>query len=126
MLCSDIHDRAKKLFPEMLRKTLGNVTLACKELGVSREWFYRHLRNDSDFKAAFDEVNENVVDFVESKLLQQIKENNTTATIFFLKTRAKHRGYIERVEYTPKPIADDAIDVTTSKEQRDALIKLVK
>jgi hypothetical protein len=42
---------------------------------------------------------ENVtLDFAESQLHKQVKEGNTTATIFLLKTKGKKRGYIERQE----------------------------
>ena len=39
-----------------------------------------------------------MIDFAESSLYKQIKDGNTSATIFFLKTQAKRRGYIEKQE----------------------------
>ena len=38
------------------------------------------------------------LDFGETQLHAQIREGNTSATIFFLKTKGKRRGYIERSE----------------------------
>ncbi len=38
------------------------------------------------------------MDFAESQLYKQIKEGSTAATIFYLKTKGKKRGYIERQE----------------------------
>jgi len=32
----------------------------------------------------------------ESQLMKKIKQGNLTAIIFFLKTQAKHRGYVEK------------------------------
>lgn len=43
-------------------------------------------------------VKEKLIDFVEGKLISQIKEGNLSAMIFYLKTQAKHRGFSERVE----------------------------
>ena len=38
------------------------------------------------------------LDFAESQLHNQIKSGNTSATIFYLKTKGKKRGYVEKSE----------------------------
>ena len=58
--------------------------------------FYRWRDGDSGFKAKYDEVNEGQIDKVESKLLRKIDDGDTTAIIFYLKTKGKSRGYSER------------------------------
>ena len=40
------------------------------------------------------------MDYAESQLHKQIGEGSTSATIFYLKTKGKSRGYIERQEIT--------------------------
>ena len=47
---------------------------------------------------ACDDLKDVTLDFAESQLHKQIKEGNTTATIFLLKTLGKKRGYVERQE----------------------------
>ena len=90
----------KKLLLEALEKSLGVISTAVKKVGISRGTFYNYVEADPDFKKAVQEIEEASIDFVESALLKQIKEGNTTATIFFLKTRGKKRGYVERTEVT--------------------------
>jgi hypothetical protein len=52
--------------------------------------------NDSKFKEKVDELQNVALDFVESKLFDQITNDNPTSTIFYLKTKGKKRGYIEQ------------------------------
>jgi hypothetical protein len=92
------NDILKKAMLEALEKSLGVVTSACKTVDISRETHYRWLREDADYKAAVEGLSDVALDFAESQLHKQIKDGNSTATIFFLKTKGKKRGYIERQE----------------------------
>lgn len=92
-------DITKKAMLEALEKSLGIVTAACKAVDISRETHYRWLREDADYKAAVDSLTDVALDFAESQLHKQIKDGNSTATIFFLKTKGKKRGYVERQEF---------------------------
>lgn len=73
----------------------GNVTSACKASGVARMTVYRWMDNDQEFYARYLEVREELLDFAEATLLTMIKEKHPGATMFFLKTQGKHRGYAE-------------------------------
>ena len=88
--------QTKKALLDALEKSLGIVTTACKIVGVDRGTFYRYYNEDENFKKAVKDIENVSLDFAETKLLEQIKSNNTAATIFYLKTRGKHRGYIEK------------------------------
>lgn len=92
----------KKLMIEALEKSLGVVTTACKTSGIPRTTHYRWMNEDADYAASVNDLENLTLDFAESSLHKQIKEGNTTATIFFLKTKGKKRGYIERQEITGK------------------------
>jgi len=46
------------------------------------------------------EVRDGTLDMAESKLISKIKDGNLTAVIFYLKTKGKDRGYVERGEVT--------------------------
>lgn len=88
----------KQAILQALEQTLGVVTSACQKVGVGRKTFYEWLHDDEEFKTEVQDLEGVTLDFAESKLYQQIKEGNTTATIFYLKTKGKNRGYIERQE----------------------------
>ena len=92
----------KKALIEALEKTLGIVTTACKIVSIDRSTFYKYVNEDEDFAKAVKDVENITFDFVESQLHKQIKDNNTSSTIFYLKTKGKKRGYVERQEITGK------------------------
>ena len=94
----DKTEQHKKAMLDALEKSLGVVTSACKTVGVGRTTHYLWMQEDKEYKAAVDELSDVAIDFAESQLHKQIKEGNSTATIFFLKTKGKKRGYIERQE----------------------------
>ena len=81
-----------------LEKSLGVVTVACKQADVPRSTYYKWLNEDEDFAKAVKDIENIALDFGESQLHKQIGDGNTSATIFFLKTKGKKRGYIERNE----------------------------
>lgn len=97
----------KKAMIEALEKSLGVVTTAAKSAGIDRNTHYRWLKDDEEYKQAVENLKDLSIDFAESQLFKQIKEGNTTATIFYLKTQAKHRGYIERQEIEQKTYVID-------------------
>jgi hypothetical protein len=91
-------EQHKKAILEALEKSLGVVTTACKKVGIGRTQYYNWLKDDEEFAKEVDDIQNVALDFAESQLHKQIGEGNTSATIFYLKTKGKKRGYIERVE----------------------------
>ncbi len=88
----------KKRVLDALIKSLGVITTACKIAGVGRTQFYKWLKHDEEFATAVQDVSDIALDFAESELFKQIKDGNTSATIFYLKTKGKRRGFVERQE----------------------------
>lgn len=91
-------DISKRAMLVALEKSLGIVTTACKQVDIARQTHYEWMQEDENYRIAVEAVAELVIDFVESKFQQQIAKGDTTACIFYLKTKAKKRGYIERTE----------------------------
>jgi len=108
----------KRNLLQALEKSLGVVTSACKIVDCNRSTFYKYYNNDQDFRASVDELQNLTLDFAESQLHKQIKEGNTTATIFYLKTKGKKRGYVERKE------VEMTAQVSTSKISDEAKKKI--
>lgn len=80
----------------------GFITTIAKRVGCDRGTVYNAMSNYPTVKQAILDEKDGLKDMAENELLRQIKDGNTTATIFFLKTQAKDRGYIERQEITGK------------------------
>jgi hypothetical protein len=94
------NDIQKKAMIDALEKSIGIVTNACKLVGIARETHYRWMREDSAYKDLVESVGDMVLDFVESKLHTLIDGGDVASTIFYLKTKGKKRGFVERTELT--------------------------
>lgn len=109
-------EHKKKALIEALEKSLGVVTTACKQVGIGRTMFYEYMK-DHNFKTEVDDISNIALDFAESQLHKQIQEGNTSATIFYLKTKGKRRGYIERQEITGAEGLPNDIKIEIIKNQ---------
>ena len=116
----------KKAFLAKMETTLGNITASCKAANINRSTYYDWMEKDPAFADAVNDLSESNIDFAESCLKQQIKDGNTTATIFYLKTKGKSRGYIETHEVignTEAPVvlsfkdALQGVDTTITDEE---------
>lgn len=138
MTNSDIN---KKAMIEALKKSLGVVKTACEVVGISRQTHYRWLEEDPDYKLATEDIGEEAIDFVESQLFEKIKgiivsnsedeqgklkvytvPPSDTAIIFYLKTKGKKRGYIERTELAGVP--DQPLSMKSDDELKTMLREL--
>lgn len=114
----DKTEQHKKAMLDALEKSLGVVTTACKSVGIGRTTHYLWLEQDAEYRKAVDELQNMTLDFAESQLHKQIKEGNTTATIFYLKTKGKKRGYIERQEIqVDGAVESKVVEWTPAKEE---------
>lgn len=91
-------DAKKIALIDVMKSNFGNITMACDSAGISRQTFYNWKEDDANFKEIVENIDEYLVDFAEHSLFKQIREGNTPATIFYLKTKGRTRGYIEKQE----------------------------
>jgi hypothetical protein len=140
-------DKEKENLLVALRNSLGVVKDACAVVGIARRTFYYWLETDQDFKSQVDTIKEESVDFVESKMFERIKgyeheavkifppkksgekpievkyiEHYPPSEVliqFYLKTKAKDRGYVEKqqVEHSGKIVGDITVNVKGSKSK---------
>lgn len=98
-----------------------NVSLACKNSLISRSTVYNWRENDAQFLKDMEDKFEIRVDFYEDALNKNAEAGNLTAQIFFLKCRAKNRGYVERTEISGPGGAPIGIAVARSEVSDQAL-----
>lgn len=111
-------DKKQKKVLKYLKEGHGIVSYACGKAGVSRQTFYNWKKEDEEFAKEVDDVDEEIIDVVESKLLSQINDNNLTAIIFYLKTKGRKRGYVEQTDVNAningnvnlRPLTDEELD----------------
>lgn len=87
----------KETFLISLANNNGNITNACIDANIGRRTYYDWLE-DEKFAENVENVQESLLDLAESKLMENINKNDNTSIIFFLKTKGKKRGYIEKQE----------------------------
>lgn len=88
----------KRKFLEAFEEYHGVLSPAAKSSHVSRKTVYQWCKKDEDFKALFDEVRNIGLDWVESKLCENIERGNVVAQLFYLKCRGKDRGWVEQID----------------------------
>jgi hypothetical protein len=115
-------NKTKAIVIKKLIKAKGIVTDACKAANIARATFYLWYNSDEAFKQQVDDVQNISLDFVEGKLYELIEKGDATAVIFFLKTKGKRRGYIERADDQLPPVI---ITTTVSKEEVADIFKTI-
>ena len=116
----DLRPRQKAMY-EALRKQMGVVTAAAEQAGIERTTHYLWLKKDKNYKNWVDQIEDITHDFVENALLKEIKKGNSQAIMFYLRNKARSRGYLE-IRKT-----ETDISVKTEKEViADELAKINK
>ena len=104
----------KEKLLKALAETQGLIYHACKKAGnISRSTYYRYMREDKEFAQAVEDIKEAQIDYVEGELIKNISRGKETSIIFYLKSKAKERGYAEKLDITSggKPLTELKINV---------------
>lgn len=92
--------KSKEKFLENFKLSLGNISISCEASGISRQTYYNWVKQDTTFAQECKDIEERNLDLAEMKLLNAIREGKTAELLFYLKTKGKKRGYVERQEIT--------------------------
>ena len=119
----------EKLMEDFLacyRNTLGVLTPAAEKAGVCRQTIWMWRQRYPEFDAACREIDEVAADFVESQLFQRIKDGSEVCTIFYLKTKCKRRGYVEKQEIDMSAEVKGVVVNVTSPESAQVLQDIIE
>ena len=90
------HNLKKDALLQALENSLGIVSTACNRSGISRSSFYKWYKEDEDFRKKVDEIDNVKLDYVETKLFNNIENEKEKSIIFYLQHKGHKRGYIQR------------------------------
>ena len=90
--------KKQKEYLKILKKCAGLVTHACDKYGIHSQTHYNWMKDYEGFADEVKAIQEGMVDFAESKLYENIKKGDNTSILFYLKCKAKKRGYVEKQE----------------------------
>lgn len=109
----------KRKMIEALERSLGIVTPAAKEVGISRQQFYVYYNTDPEFKKAVDEIDTMTTDFVENQLFKKIKEGSEKSIMFYMKYKGRKRGYDSTIDVnlTGGDASITVIKLTSNKKE---------
>lgn len=87
-----------KEYAQAIIEAKGMVTIAARRLGCKRQAVYAARSRHKIVADAFDEARAAQTDLTEGQLYKKINEGDTASILFYLKTQAKDRGYVEKVQ----------------------------
>lgn len=105
-----------KRIVEAYNKKGCNISATCEALNISRQSFYNYRDSNEKLREQLEEADEARLDFAESKLIEHINDGDVTSLIFFLKTKGKGRGYVERTENV---VSNPFLDLMRSCDSED-------
>lgn len=98
----------------------GNLSRCAAALGCARDSIRRIANTDEEVKKCLEDARERIVDDVEDAFLEKVLKGDTTAAIFFLKTRARERGYDQDFRADIEGVTRTALSWALNKSKNPA------
>lgn len=104
-MIQDKEQKKKEIVAEIIRQK-GFKGVACTAIGLNPRTFRQWMAEDAEFRQAVDDAVDIAKEYrdevAEKALFDLVEAKDTTAVIFYNKTRNKHKGYTERIMPQPK------------------------
>ena len=129
----NITETKKKKFLQALltEEAIGNISQACKRIGLSRKSVYNWRNSDIAFdkavKTAVWNGKESIADLAEQALVKRIKSGDTTAIIFTLKSLRRDYYYDQRSisPLTTDKVEQDIFTTATTEREKELTTNLL-
>lgn len=112
-----------ELVKEQIIKYHGNLSRVAQAIGCSRKAVSDIAQRNPEVKEVLEEARERVVDEVEDAFTKRAMAGDTTASIFFLKTRGRDRGYDQDYRVDMEAITRAAMSFALNKTRNPAEIE---
>ena len=98
----------------------GNLTRVALAFGCARNSIKKIVATDIEVKEVLEEARERTVDQVEDAFTKRAIAGDTTASIFFLKTRGRDRGYDQDFRADIEAVTRAAMSFALNKSRNPA------
>lgn len=113
----------EKAMIKAIEKSYGIITLIAERLKIHRSAVYNNIKK-FQLNELIEIERERLVDFAESKLIENIRKGKETSIIFTLKTLGKKRGYIEKQEIEVQNSIEQKVLNMTDEERKRRIEEL--
>ena len=106
--------------------TGGIITKIAERVGCAWHTAKKYITEYSTVAEVYQDECERVLDVGETRLIEAVDEGEPWAVKFFLSTKGKHRGYVERSEHTGADGGPIAFDLEEWKRARQGRVDRVE
>lgn len=115
---------SSKRIADALRQSGGLISTAADALRCHRATLHRRIQQEPELAAVLEDARETALDEAESVLQRKIREGDTTALIFFLRTQGRKRGYSQGPDVQVSATATAA--APWGKSSKEEILRLVR
>lgn len=114
---------SQRRFIAKLGEYKGIISKACKASEVSKEAVYRWRDRNANFRVLMERTNDNVVDYVNSLLMDKVDDGNLNAIRFFLEKNDPRYGAKGRAIPNREPMTPSWYKKITPKEDATGSVR---